>query len=361
MKTLGKTLIGLGVGAALAPVVTVVGALAKEVALAPHPRQAPHEPLLDEPTAPAELIRVVADDGSPLNVMAYGPADGEVIVLSHGWTCQGSYWYPQINAFADRYRVVVYDQRGHGLSPVGSSDLTQDRLAADLAAVLEAVVPEGKRALIGGHSMGGMSILSWARNYPEAVEKYARGVLLASTGAINILHELAIVPTDLPSFALPLRRAVASSVAYTPVPVLHSPLSRRLGQYLALDDHATAEAVRFCEKMMFDTPTRVRSRWARLFGRLDVVAGLDALTVPTTIVVGDHDRLTPRLHADMMAERLRAHDVLAEYEVLTDTGHMSTVESAHAVNESIARLLAITEDAAVVGADSLGEAVEHRA
>ncbi len=83
---------------------------------------APHE-LLREPELEPEILDVRAEDGARLNVLAYGDADAPVLVFCHGWTCNAAYWTPQINAFAENYRVVVYDQRGHGDSEAGARPL----------------------------------------------------------------------------------------------------------------------------------------------------------------------------------------------------------------------------------------------
>ncbi|WP_422395042.1 alpha/beta fold hydrolase [Nocardia vulneris] len=122
---------------------------------------------LNTPTAPHEVISVTTVDGARLRVHAYGPADGDVIVLIHGWSCSIEYWNPQINAFADRYRVVCYDQRGHGESQLGKRMPSRETLADDLSAVLDAVLRPGQRAVLAGHSMGGITIRGLGRALPR--------------------------------------------------------------------------------------------------------------------------------------------------------------------------------------------------
>src|SRR3546814_7423242 len=79
--------------------------------------------LLKTPTLKAGISELTTDDGAIINVRAYGPVDGDPIVLSHGWTCSTEFWYPQVNALAGEYRVITYDQRGHGRSTVGNLPL----------------------------------------------------------------------------------------------------------------------------------------------------------------------------------------------------------------------------------------------
>lgn len=80
-------------------------------------------------------------------------------------------------------RVVTYDQRGHGRSTWGSVRAQSIKgLADDLATVIEATAPTGP-LVIGGHSMGGMTLLAYAGRHADAVRERVRGVALLSTTA----------------------------------------------------------------------------------------------------------------------------------------------------------------------------------
>lgn len=146
------------------------------------------------PTVRPEVIPVTTRDGARLRVHSYGPADRPTVVLVHGWTCCIEYWNAQINAFAGEYRVVAYDQRGHGESEYGSSPLTMDLLADDLAAVLDAALLSGQQAVLVGHSLGGMTLQAWAGRYPDRVRKQALAVLLTNTAADRLILETTVVP-----------------------------------------------------------------------------------------------------------------------------------------------------------------------
>ena len=106
-------------------------------------------------------------DGIRLHTEVFGPEDGYPIVLAHGITCAIRVWAYQIADLAKDYRVIAFDHRGHGRSamPPGAS-YSLDFLAADLDAVLGATLDPGERAVIAGHSMGGIAITSWAQRYP---------------------------------------------------------------------------------------------------------------------------------------------------------------------------------------------------
>ncbi len=94
------------------------------------------------------------------------------VLLVHGWTCSTRSWHNQVEALPrilgqDAVRVVTYDHRGHGRSdaaPAGSMRIEQ--LADDLVTVLDTVVGDGP-VVYAGHSMGGMTLMALADQWPE--------------------------------------------------------------------------------------------------------------------------------------------------------------------------------------------------
>ncbi|WP_241386519.1 alpha/beta fold hydrolase [Rhodococcus sp. CH91] len=296
----------------------------------------PPHALLHEPEIEPEAVDVRTEDGARLNVLAYGDRDAPVLVFCHGWTCNAAYWTPQINAFAENYRVVVYDQRGHGDSETGARPLGADVLADDLQAVLDAVLRPGTKAILAGHSMGGMSIISWAEKYPENVHRTVAGVLLASTGTDRLVADSAIVPLPerFPRVPVP----VASRLMGATLPLASSPVTTRALRYVALSPRASTAEVAFCERIVLGCPPRTRGGWGRALSALDIREGLRNLTVPTTVLVGTADRLTPPVHARRLAEELDRAGNLERLVVLDGVGHMSSVEAIDRFDEEIAHL-----------------------
>ncbi|NUR96643.1 MAG: alpha/beta fold hydrolase [Kribbellaceae bacterium] len=134
-----------------------------------------------------ERSGVTTADGVRLNVEVTGPADAPVtVLLVHGWTCSTRSWHNQVEELPqilgrDAVRVVTYDHRGHGRSdaaPAGSTRL--DQLADDLVTVLDEVVGDGP-VVYAGHSMGGMTLMAAADQYPELFGSRIRAAALVST------------------------------------------------------------------------------------------------------------------------------------------------------------------------------------
>jgi pimeloyl-ACP methyl ester carboxylesterase len=93
---------------------------------------------------------------------------GQPVLLLHGWTCDGNDWSWQTPELERRYRVLNVDQRGHGRSDAPNGSYRPQVLAADAAALLEAVAP-GQAAVVFGHSMGGIVASALAVSRPELV------------------------------------------------------------------------------------------------------------------------------------------------------------------------------------------------
>lgn len=306
--------------------------------------------LLDPPAAAGRIVDVAGACGDPLHVEVHGPDSGPdsgaddpgggpqsdtapPIVLSHGWACSTRMWNPQVAELASRHRVICYDQRGHGSTPVGTAPATLDTLADDLAAVVRATIAPGRPAVIVGHSMGGMTVNAWAARHPDDVPVYARGVLLASTAVDRLLRDFGVLP-------LPERvpGALAIGRAAMGAPVSSLLLPARGFHYASMGSGATAAQIAFCRGIVNACRARDRGRWGPAMGRLDVRAGLDRLTVPTGVIVGTEDRLTPPVHARRMAGELQEAGRLERLTELAGVGHMSSVEAPFEFNAQIRHL-----------------------
>lgn len=97
--------------------------------------------------------------------------EGMPLVLAHGYTATKEMWDSQIGPFSERYRVVVYDVRGHGESEaprVDDKGYTMETLVEDQRALMDHLGI--REAYVGGLSLGGMIAMRFALTYPEAVK-----------------------------------------------------------------------------------------------------------------------------------------------------------------------------------------------
>ncbi|MGW5633367.1 alpha/beta fold hydrolase [Streptomyces sp. NPDC003832] len=282
------------------------------------------------PPAPARELAVTSVDGARLHVEVHGPDDAPPVVLAHGWTCSTAFWAAQIRELATDHRVIAYDQRGHGRSPA-SEVCGIEQLADDLEAVLGATLAPGEKAVIAGHSMGGMTVMAAAGR--PAFREHAAAVLLCSTGASRLVAESTVVPMRPGRVRTWLTGQVLGSRApLGPV----TPVARRILKYATMGPGSAPHMVEACARIVHACPRRVRHAWSRVLDRLDLDHGVAELTVPTAVVVGTADRLTPPVHARSLAAALPTCVGLTE---LPGLGHMTPVEAPELVSARIRELV----------------------
>ncbi|MFI5667206.1 alpha/beta fold hydrolase [Streptomyces sp. NPDC051704] len=280
------------------------------------------------PAARRELVAVSAD-GARLHVEEHGDEGAPAVVLAHGWTCSTAFWAAQIRELARDHRVIAYDQRGHGRSPAASRYGT-DALADDLVAVLGATLAPGERAVVAGHSMGGMTIMA-AAGRPEFAE-HAAAALLCSTGSARLVAEALVVPLRPGRVRTRITGAVLGARApLGPV----TPVAKRVLKYATMGPGSAPDQVEACARIVHACPTGVRHAWSEVLAGLDLEANLAELTVPTAVIGGKNDRLTPIVHARGLAAALPHCVGLTE---LTGMGHMTPIEAPEAVTDAVREL-----------------------
>jgi pimeloyl-ACP methyl ester carboxylesterase len=272
-------------------------------------------------------------DGAIINVAVHGPADAPPIVLSHGWCERGDYWNPQINELAGQYRVITYDHRGHGRSTIGRRRFDITVLADDFAEVLDATLRPGERAVLAGHSMGGMTIMAWAGRHPEQAG-YAGAVLLASTGYHELIETSTLFPV-VPAGSLP--RSVSVTVLGSTLPFPPLPLLRPVVKWRIMPSGGREE-VDFCARMFASCPPAVRGNWGRALASLALPGPSPIPDVPTTVFVGDRDHLTPQVHAQKIAAALSDAGNLERLVIVPGIGHESNVEVPDRFNAELRHL-----------------------
>ncbi len=287
-------------------------------------------------------LSVRSADGTTLHAEVFGPDDGPTVVLAHGWTETLSFWTYVIERLSGLgLRVVAYDQRGHGASePAAEHDYEMERFGEDLEAVLETCLPDGERAIVAGHSLGAMSIAAWADDHD--VERRARGAALINAGVDDLIAQQLILP--LPAFAQAINKAIAVRGflgSRTPLPRVSTPASHAAIRHFAFGPEATPAQVAFYERMLVATPPDARASVGIAMSAMDLRDALRSLTVPTLLIAGGDDRLTPPSHARRIAEMLPRLERLI---VLPDTGHMTPLERPAELSRAIAELAAVAAE-----------------
>jgi pimeloyl-ACP methyl ester carboxylesterase len=272
----------------------------------------------------------------------YGDPDAPVtVVLLHGWTLDRHIWHRQVTGLPETgipARLVVYDARGHGRSgPARRHTATLAQLGDDLAEVIRAVAPGGS-VVLAGHSLGGMTIMEYAHRYPDEFAERVAGLVLVSTTAEGARHTSYGLPGAVARVVRVAEVAGAGLLAYLggwrPHRMLQLPLRPGL-RWLLFGDRADPADIAVALTSVVATSLGAIGGFRASIGaqqRLDTLAELP--TVPTAILVGDRDRLTPRACSEAIATAVPD----AELTVCPNAGHMLTLERAAEVTAALAKV-----------------------
>lgn len=238
-----------------------------------------------------------------------GPSDAPVLVLAGPLGSALEIWDPQVEALADRFRVLRYDHRGHGRSPVAAGPYLMEDLAVDVVTLLDRLGIE--QTTFCGESLGGMVGIWLAAHAPERVSSL---VLCASTAQFDDpqpFHERSSV----------VRWAGTAAVASDVVERWFTP------EWAA--EHP--DQVDRVKQMIIDTPDEGYASCCTAVAAMQGHRLLARILAPTLVIAGSQDKVIPRRHTLTLAGEIAG----ATLETV-DAAHLVTVEQADKVNELIA-------------------------
>ena len=288
------------------------------------PGQASDEPNYERG---GEAHRVRGPDGSELQVECHGPADAPPLIFIHGWGANATEWYYPKKHLAGRFRLIVWDLPGLGLSKKpDDNDYRIDNLAADLEAVL--TFAGDKPAVIVGHSIGGMIALTLCRLYPRALGHRVAGLVLVHTTYTNpirtagtaslysALEKPLIVPLLYLTIALWPLVWLMNWMSY-----LNGSLHRSTAKSSFAGTETPAQ-VDFVARLMPEARPDVLARGMLGMIAYDATTTLHHISVPVLAVVGDLDATTTPEAGKFIAD----HVPKGELVTLSPAKHMGLIE-----------------------------------
>ena len=242
---------------------------------------------------------------------------GPSVVLLHGYPFNRSMWRDQLVELQQNHRVIIPDLRGHGESAVAQSPATMERMAGDVASLLETL--NISRATIAGLSMGGYVSLAFYRLFPLR----ARALVLADTRAQADTEE-----------AKQNREKQAEKALKEGMEGIADALLPKL---LAAETvSARPEIVKRVRKMIVETaPEGAAAALRGMAQRQDQTSFLSRIIAPTLIIVGSEDTLTPAEDAEMMHREIGG----SRLEVIKGAGHVSNIEKPEEFNRALIKFL----------------------
>jgi 3-oxoadipate enol-lactonase len=247
-----------------------------------------------------------------------GDSDGPVVVFSPSLGTELSIWDAQAARLGARFRVLRYDLRGHGASPVPAGAYSIAELGGDLLALLDRL--EIERALLCGISIGGMISIWTAAHARDRV----LGLAVCCTSAL-------IDPAGSYRERAQLVReqgleAIADAV-----------LARWLSPAFAERHPEVLERLR---ADLLGTPRAGYAGCCEALADMDLRAELELIEAPTLVIAGAQDPATPPAHGRLIAERVRG----ARFELVADAMHLANIQQPDAVGDLILNFFTAGEE-----------------
>jgi len=240
------------------------------------------------------------------------------LIFIHAFPLSRDMWKAQISALKGRARLICYDIRGFGASAAGDGQQTLEFFVDDLFALMDHL--KLVKAALCGLSMGGYIALRAAERTPARIS----ALVLCDTRSEADGNE-AKIKRALSIKAV--KQGGAAAFAETFVKAVFAPAS------LAEKPEAVAAA----KKIIAETsPLGICGALLALGGRTDTTAALPAIGVPTLILVGEHDALTPPDAARALAKKIAG----SELQIIRGAGHMSNLENPTEFNKRLSDFLA---------------------
>lgn len=249
--------------------------------------------------SPAVAVHAVVD----------GPPDAPVVVLANSLGSDLSMWDPQAAALAGDFRVIRFDTRGHGASPVPAGAYTVDDLADDVIALLDRF--EVGTAHLVGLSLGGATMMRVAARNPERVNRLAALCTAASFDAATYRD-----------------RAGAIRSAGTTAGIAEGVVSRWFTDGFR---SAYPDQVASYEAMVAATPAEGYAGCCDALSTLNLDADLPRITAPTLVIAGAQDTATPPERLAQIADAVPDSRLL----VVPEACHLANAEQPGVVTAAL--------------------------
>ncbi|MFM8250741.1 MAG: alpha/beta fold hydrolase [Planctomycetota bacterium] len=260
----------------------------------------------------ADAALAVVDEGA-----------GEPIVFLHGFPLDHSMWRHQAEFLASRYRVIVPDLRGFGQSDGVREVLTMEACADDVAQLLERLDITQPVTLVG-LSMGGYVAFQFWRRHPQKL----RRLVLCDTRSVADAPEVArgrlqMAERVLQEGSQVIAEGMIGRLLYESLPPQHRLL---VDELRAVIERADPRAVAAAQRGMAVRP--------------DVTAWLSEIRVPTLVLCGERDVISPREEMQALAAAIPA----SHWAAIPAAGHLPSLEQPAAVNQALLAFLLATRE-----------------
>lgn len=289
---------------------------------------------------PVKSDKINRPDGSSINIEYYGKEDGQPIIFVHGLNANIKNWYYQRKYFEKDYRLIMMDLPGMGKSSrPNDKNFSLEKMAADLEAVIRH--SGAKNPILWGHSMGGMTILTFLSKHAGLNGLQIRAAVLQHTTYTNPVRT-----TILSRLMTAIQRPVLTPICYLLIflsPVVW--LFRWMGylngnahvmtRFLTFSGTQSSKQLDYSTLLSTMTSPAVMARCCLGMFRYDVTQHLKNISVPTLIIAANKDRLTKPAASEYMKQHLSN----ARLVTVAPGNHQGLLERHKEVNEATERFI----------------------
>jgi 3-oxoadipate enol-lactonase len=252
-----------------------------------------------------------------LNYTERGLPQGSPIIFIHGFPFNHSMWEPQMKALPNHFRAITYDVRGHGESDVADGQYSIEFFVDDLIALMDHLVI--KQAVLCGLSMGGYIALRAIERHPDRVS----GLILCDTRSEADPDEGKVKRS---ATVRSVRTGGVAAFAAEFVKLVFAPETFKTNPLLVASIREMIEA---------NKPLGICGTALALAGRTDTTKALASIRVPTLVIVGEHDSLTPPDAARSMQSKIAG----SELQIIPHAAHLSNLENSVEFNKHLVGFL----------------------
>ncbi len=264
------------------------------------------------------MTTIKTKDGTQIYYTDTGDKNSKnTITLIHGFPFNNEMWKPQIELLEKDHRVIAYDLRGHGKSEVGDGQYTLELFVDDLIGLLDHLKIE--KTIVCGLSMGGYISLRAVERNPERF----KALVLCDTSSIADSNEVKLK-----------RAASIKMIKNDGLQVFAEGFVKAIFAPQSLS--AKISAIEIIKNMILsNSALGVCGTLLALAGRTDTTDSLSKITIPTLILVGENDNVTPPKLSQLMHEKISN----SEFHVIKDAAHMSNFENTSEFNQHLLNFL----------------------
>lgn len=279
-------------------------------------------------------IMVAGESGSSLYVERRGEGPGPTLVMTHGWGLDSTIWDYASRDLGRKHPLVLWDLPGLGRSKAGPKGVTLPSFAENLSRVVE--YAGNQRVVLIGHSIGGMTIQTLARQHPEFVRERVAGLVLINTTYTNPLRTMIFSPLLL-ALQKPLLEPVFHIMRWL------QPLfwlgawqgylsgSAHIANRFGFGRYVTRSQLEHTTLLATRNPPGVQARGNLAMFHWDATGAFAALDVPLLVLGGELDIITRPEAGNAIAKA----SPTGVYEPVEGVNHMGFLERSDVYHSAI--------------------------